>query len=353
MSAPEERVRDVYPEAALGRRGGPASWRRAVEGAAVDGFAGRFRDGALSFLFRGETRYAREPEEVGEVNREMRGRSGEIQGPMMNPPVWTWEVPVYFWLGGIATGSAFIAFACDLAEDERSARLARWVAVLGAGAGGPLLIADLGRPGRFHKMFRVFKPRSPMSMGAWLFGAFSVLSGGAAGAQLLGRVRPARAAGAGAAVAGIYAGSYTGALLSSTAVPVWARSRPLLSPLFVCSAVATAAAVNRLALAASGTPAGHPTRTALGALETGATVAELALSAVNERRLGPLAVVPRELALSKWAARLGLALRLGPAWAHHLGSVLFLAGGLLFRFGWISAGKASARDDEAVVRMAR
>ena len=41
---------------------------------------------------------------------------------MMKAPVWTWEVPLYFWTGGIASGSAFVALACDLAGDHRSAR---------------------------------------------------------------------------------------------------------------------------------------------------------------------------------------------------------------------------------------
>jgi hypothetical protein len=34
-------------------------------------------------------------------------------------------------------------------------------------------------------------------------------------------------------------------------------------------------------------------------------------------------------------------------------SVLYLLGGLSFRFAWIEAGRQSAGDDEAVARMAR
>ena len=53
-------------------------------------------------------------------------RTGElpdvVQGPIINAPVWTWEIPLYFWFGGIAAGSSFVALACDLAGDERSAR---------------------------------------------------------------------------------------------------------------------------------------------------------------------------------------------------------------------------------------
>jgi hypothetical protein len=50
------------------------------------------------------------------------------------------------------------------------------------------------------------------------------------------------------------------------------------------------------------------------------------------------------------AARLAPAA--GPA-AGHVSSALFLAGGLAFRFAWVGAGKASARDAEANVVLAR
>ena len=77
--------------------------------------------------------------------------------------------------------------------DERSARVARLVAVGAAGAGGPLLIIDLGRPERFLHMFRIFKTRSPMSMGAWCLRRVLGRGGGAVGADLLGRRDRARA----------------------------------------------------------------------------------------------------------------------------------------------------------------
>ena len=66
----------------------------------------------------------------------------------------------------MASGSAFVSLACDVAGDHRSAAIARKVA-LGVVAPAPVsLIADLGRPERFLNMTRVFKPRSPMNTGA-------------------------------------------------------------------------------------------------------------------------------------------------------------------------------------------
>lgn len=123
---------------------------------------------------------------------------------------------------------------------------------------------------------------------------------------------------------------------------------------------------------------------ALGRVETAAVVAELALSAVNERRLGRLLAKPddggaasaraeagsrglaaplaagragRLFRAGRWSARAGLALRLargrGRPAADHAASALFLLAGLAFRFAWIAAGRASAADDETVARAAR
>ena len=86
--------------------------------------------------------------------RERRTPLGEVAPGMMKAPVWTWEVPLYFWTGGIASGSAFVALACDLAGDHRSARIARLVSLGALAPSPPLLILDLGRPERFCNMLR-------------------------------------------------------------------------------------------------------------------------------------------------------------------------------------------------------
>jgi formate-dependent nitrite reductase membrane component NrfD len=359
--------RDMTP--ALGTPGEPAPWRRAAPGAPVALHDRSWGDARWSNIFRRNTRYASEappdPEAIAAANR--RGRGGEppkiVQGPMMKPPVWTWEVPLYFWFGGMAAGASFVALACDIAGDERSARVARKVALGALMPSPPLLIMDLGRPERFYNMLRIFKPRSPMSMGSWCLTAFGALAASAVGADLLGRRRTAKALGAGTAVVGGYLGSYTGVLLASTAVPVWARSRLSLGPIFVATATLTGAAATRLVLVVTGMPSGHPTRESLGRVESGAMAAELILSEINHHHLGRLASALDEGAGArwfkgaKWLARGGLALRLlgrrvGPL-PHHVASVAFMAAALCFRFAWVYSGRSSARDDEAVARMAR
>jgi hypothetical protein len=212
-------------------------------------------------------------------------------------------------------------------------------------------------------MMRIFKPRSPMSMGAWCLVAFSGGTAAAVVADLAVQDRAARAIGALNAVLGGYLGSYTGVLLASTAVPVWARSHLFLGPIFICTGAASGAAATRLALVRLGVPTGHPTREALGRVETGAMASELILSQINELRLGSLSHALEEgrpgrwFKTAKWLVRTGLTLRLarrrGGARVHHVASVCYLAASICFRYGWVEAGKVSARNDEDVARMAR
>jgi len=353
-------------EPAVGKPASPEFGERTGE--KVDLHIGHFKDGRWSYLYGDDTAYRSEvPDLEAIAEAAKRARTGpmpaEVQGPIINPPVWTWEIPLYFWFGGIAAGSSFVALACDLAGDERSAAVARKVALGALGPSPVLLILDLGRPGRFYNMLRIFKPRSPMSMGAWALTAFGNLAAAAVGADLLGRPRAAQRLGAATALVGGYFGSYTGVLLASTAVPVWARSRLFLGPIFVSTAAATGAAACRLALVADGLPVGHPTRRALGTVETGAMAAELLLSIVNERKLGELASGLSEgrpgtlFKLAKWSVRVGLSLRLarrrGGPWVHHVASVLYLLAGLAFRFAWVGAGRQSAQHDTVVAQMAR
>jgi formate-dependent nitrite reductase membrane component NrfD len=281
----------------------------------------------------------------------------------MNPAVWTWEIPLYFWFGGIAAGSSFVALACDLSGDHRSARIARRVALAALMPSPPLLVMDLGRPARFLNMLRIFKPRSPMSMGAWCLTAFGGVGTAAVAADLVGRPREARVLGGANEVLGGYLGSYTGVLLASTAVPLWARSRMFLGPIFVTTAVATGAAATRLVLVAAGLPDTHRTRHALGRVETGAIAVELAMSSYNEYRLGEVGdALERGCAgqlfqVAKWSVRTGLALRAArPRFGtkiHHVASALYLTGGLAFRYAWVAAGHNSATDDKTVAWMAR
>ena len=89
---------------------------------------------------------------------------------------------------------------------------------------------------------------------------------------------------------------------------------------------------------------------------------ELVLSTFNERRLGDAGRALREGPCGRrfYGGEVARPHRAGPALArsagpaaHHVASGLYLAGGLLFRMAWVEAGKASARDAEAIVATAR
>src|SRR5437899_4542830 len=92
---------------------------------------------------------------------------------LLKEPQWNWAVPLYFFLGGAAGSAAVVGNVADFAGDDYElARDARWIALGGAAVSGAVLVYDLGRPARFANMLRVFKPQSPMSMGAWILTAF-------------------------------------------------------------------------------------------------------------------------------------------------------------------------------------
>src|SRR6059058_1577356 len=92
--------------------------------------------------------------------------------PVVKPPVWTWEIPIYFFVGGLSGMSAVIAAAALRFHHVDLARAAMWLAAIGVLLAPILLILDLGRPHLFINMLRVFKPQSAMSMGAWILTGF-------------------------------------------------------------------------------------------------------------------------------------------------------------------------------------
>src|SRR5947208_11215073 len=94
--------------------------------------------------------------------------------PLLKEPAWTWEIPLYFFVGGAAGAAAVVgAIASYTGADRRLVRDARWIAAAGSVLSPALLISDLGRPERFLNMMRVFKPQSAMSMGVWTLVGFS------------------------------------------------------------------------------------------------------------------------------------------------------------------------------------
>ena len=190
--------------------------------------------------------------------------------PVIKQPTWTWEIIWYFFFGGLAGGCYVIATFASLfgsKEDRTVARAGYYLSLLALLPCPPLLIKDLGRPERFLHMLRMFKVKSPMSMGTWGLVGFSFFSGLMAviqaardgilgrwwGARLLAAL-PQRLLALPGTLFGVFLTGYTGVLLTATSVPLWSRSK-VLGGVFLSSAASTSAALISLVLRLTGAPA--------------------------------------------------------------------------------------------------
>jgi hypothetical protein len=285
-------------------------------------------------------------------------KPGYYGQPVVKPPVWTWEVPLYFFFGGIAGMSAVIAFAAFLFHHVDLARAAMWLAAItGAVVSPVLLIMDLGRPHLFLNMLRVFKHRSAMSMGAWIltgFGTFAVpgliafelhahqifsgtlnqLLSFAAGIFILG-----------AASFGTLLATYTGVLIGATAIPAWFLHRTFLPIHFGTAGLGSAAALLELL--------GHRL-SMLNFIGLYAATVELGLLvwlSIDKHGAADRAIHEHG---SGWLVRIGelftgpLPLVLRLLGMVPFAAVLFLIGTLISRIGWLAVGKVSGSDPESV-----
>jgi protein NrfD len=182
------------------------------------------------------------------------------------PPDWGWLIVLYFFFGGLAGGSYFLASLIDLfgrSEDRPLSHLGYSISFPCVAIGGLLLTVDLKRPERFWHMLiesntyrPMFKHWSPMSLGSWalmIFGIFAFVAflGALAEAGRIPwpawrKVHPPSLLGRFIAVIGgifgFYVAGYTGVLLAVTNRPIWSDT-PLLGLLFIVSAASTSAAL--------------------------------------------------------------------------------------------------------------
>src|SRR6184192_2148880 len=225
--------------------------------------------------------------------------------PLLKKPAWTWEIPLFFFTGGTAGAAAVVGAIADYTgADRRLVRDARWIAAAGAVISPALLIADLGRPSRFLNMLRVFKLRSPMSMGAWTLVGFVSGASATAFAQFMqdryGPSLPLRvienAGQAASLLFGLPFSNYTGVLIGATAIPVWNQNAGELPIHFAASGVS--AAVGMLELL------GHRKSRALQLLGLGAAIFESWEGWRIESRQQP-GLDPLKRGTSGWITRAG------------------------------------------------
>ena len=288
----------------------------------------------------------------GPVPGERATAAGYYGQPIVKPPVWTWQIGLYFFVGGTAGMSGVIALAA-LATGESAEFVRTTVAVAFAGAliSPVLLIWDLGRPARFLNMLRVFKLRSAMSMGVWTLVVFSGFAGAAfvtvEACDFLVHAGVSAAvlrAGlvvfvTGVALSGSVLATYTGVLLGATVIPAWNAHHRMLPFHFGVVGLGSAAAV--LELLGYRVSALHAVGVSVAAIESAvgvwlafdrraASTRPVHDGAANwmlhaaEILTGPIALLAR---LAGWIP---------------VAAVSFLAGAILSRYGWLAAGRQSA-----------
>jgi hypothetical protein len=287
----------------------------------------------------------------------------------IKPSLYGWTVATYIYVAGLAAGVQIVVTAAQLLALPGSdfvSLIGRAIALAGAILGGILLIVDLHTPQRFYNMLRIFRPTSPMSIGTYALMGFGFWSLIALIVQAVGLQLVAVIFGCLAAVTGWWMTTYTAALQSATATPLWAGSYKLLAMRYAASAMATGAAT--ACLIALGTAPDFRMAHAFGNLAALALLIEF-IAAVGStailRRIGAygplegtswglmhiLAVlfcgVVIAFALFILANFIGPFVLLLPA------SILTLIGGFLMRGVIMFAGNESARRPRDYFRFAR
>lgn len=276
--------------------------------------------------------------------------------PLLKQPQWKWEVPLYFFVGGVAGSAAVIATMAQwVGRDPELARDARLVAAAGGALSSGLLIADLGRPARFLAMLRVFKKQSPMSVGAWVLAGFGSASGASAFAdfaagyfdaapiRILGNIAQAFST-----ALALPFHNYTGVLIGATAIPVWNENIKTLPVHFGMSGVNAGVSVLELL--------GHDRSPALNVLGITASAVET-FEGMHIEANPSRVVEPLKRGASGWTTRVGgvlsgpvpLALRVISAITksrrvRRAASWSSIAGSIITRYAWMQAGKASAKN---------
>ena len=289
--------------------------------------------------------------------------------PILAQPTWRHEIAAYFYLGGISSGAFVLGALAGLVGGERRlhvSRTAQYVSCATMLPCAPLLIADLGRPARFYHMLRIVKPSSPMNLGAWTLTAHGAVAtvtaaralAGEDGLPLLGplaRLLPERPLAVAGLPSALTLGGYSGVLLGTTSVPVWATS-PLLGALFMASSLSTGAAATSLAATVSGRskPGDEETLGTLSLLLGAGEMATLAgYVATSGTAARPLFTGKNGLLVAGAAASFVTStalevagLLMGSKHLSHAAAAATLVGGALLRWGIVQAGHTAARDRE-------
>jgi formate-dependent nitrite reductase membrane component NrfD len=312
--------------------------------------------------------------EIAKTARPDRVKESGYYGlPILKRPLWKWEIALYFFSEGISAGSYILSTVADLVGKDAFSEIippGRYLSFVFLLPCPPLLIVDLGRPERFHHMLRIFKRTSPMNHGAWALSGYGIFSAMAvlleprtaalplAGGVItaLQRFFPRRIAALLGIPFALTMVSYPGVLLSTTSIPVWAKTH-FLGALFAASSMSTAVSALTLCTYGSKSETLHGTLSKFEDIAVGVEAISLAAYLGTAKKatrpllrgkqsklflLGAIAgglIIPTLLRRTR-----SKALRLGIA------PLLTLAGGLALKWSVTYAGQESALDAELAVK---
>jgi formate-dependent nitrite reductase membrane component NrfD len=273
--------------------------------------------------------------------------------PVIKEPVWeVQDVPNYLFLGGLAGASSALAASAQMAGYRELAKVAKVGAFGAISLSIVLLVHDLGRPQRFLNMLRVFKPTSPMNVGAWLLSGYGPVAGAAAVAEVTGILPKAgQTATLGAGLLGPAVVTYTGTLISDTAVPAWHEAYREMPYIFAGSAACAAGGLGLLAVRAA---EAEPARklAVLGAASVLIAKRQLLnrLGDVAEPyETGTAGALFRASEFLTAGALAGVVLGRESRAVSAVSGASLIAASLLTRFGIFQAGLASARDPKYTI----
>lgn len=161
------------PIAARRPEGNTFMWSQILEG-----------HGVVNSGHSGHSRAIRSPQGGGHRNRQGHGGNSSaaalLSYDVAHSIPWGWEVSLYTWTKGLASGAMLVPLALVLAGQIgwHSVLLRIVGPSLGLGflvATGAVLIADLDRPARFYLLFTHRQPRSWLVRGGFVIGAYGAL----------------------------------------------------------------------------------------------------------------------------------------------------------------------------------
>lgn len=209
--------------------------------------------------------------------------------------IWTWEVSVYLFLGGLTAGIMFFAALALLMRKERewpfAAHRLALLAPIVLSLGMTTLFLDLEHKLYVFRFYTTFQPTSPMSWGSWILvfvypiAILQILSTLRAGYPALAQwwmrlplgdwildvcERFKRSIAYASIPFAVALGIYTGILLSAfSARPFW--NTGILGPLFLVSGLSTASALVILAAR------DHGERTVFARIDVGLIAVEITI----------------------------------------------------------------------------